>query len=71
MSSFDIGEEVLLASWGIVAPVSPASINIKIISVVVPLVVVSTNNGITLNNPDKFLNWVVEIEFNLNIGVNS
>lgn len=71
MSSFDIGEEVLLTSWGVVAPVSPASIDIIIISVVIPLVVVSTNNGIALNHPDKFLNWVVEIEFNLNIGVNS
>jgi len=71
MSSFDIGEEVLLTSWSVIAPVSPASIDIIIISVVVPLVVVSTNNGIALNHPDKFLNWVVEIEFNFNIGVNS
>jgi hypothetical protein len=70
MSGFNIGKEVLLASWGVVAPVSPASINIKIISVVVPLVVVLANNRVTLNNPDKFLNGVVEIEFNLNVGVN-
>jgi hypothetical protein len=40
---------------------------IEVISVVVPLVHVGLDNGVTLDNPDKFLDRVVEVKFNLNV----
>jgi hypothetical protein len=43
------------------------SIIVKVISVVIPLVHTELNNGVTLNNPDKFLNGVVKVQFDLNI----
>jgi hypothetical protein len=43
------------------------SIVVKVISVVIPLVHTELDNGVTLNNPDKFLNGVVKVQFDLNI----
>jgi hypothetical protein len=43
------------------------SIVVEVISVVVPLVHSELDNGVTLDNPDEFLNGVVEVQFDLNI----
>jgi len=43
------------------------SIVIEVISVVVPLVHSELDNGVTLDNPDEFLNGVVKVQFDLNI----
>jgi len=69
---FDVGENKL--SWvreTRAVDIVVARISIKVISVVVPLVVAELDDIITLNDPDEFLNRVVEVEFYLNVGVNS
>jgi hypothetical protein len=43
------------------------SIVVEVIGVVVPLVHSELDNGVTLNNPDEFLNGVVKVQFDLNI----
>jgi len=43
------------------------SIVVEVIGVIVPLIHSELDNGVTLNNPDKFLNGVVEVQFDLNI----
>ena len=40
---------------------------VEIISVVVPLVHTELNDGVSLNNPDQFLDGVVKVEFNFHI----
>ena len=71
MTGLNIGVENLLATGNTVTPVGPHAVDIIVISIVGPLVDVGGNNGVTLNNPDKFFDRVVKIEFNLDIGVNS
>jgi len=43
------------------------SIVVEVISVVVPLVHSELDNGVTLNNPDEFLNGVVKVQFDFYI----
>ena len=44
---------------------------VKVISVVVPLVEAEFDNIVSLDDPDKFFAWVVEIEFDFDRGVDS
>jgi len=45
------------------------SVTVEVVSVVGPLVDTALNNVVTLDNPDKLLNRMVEIELNLDVGV--
>jgi hypothetical protein len=46
-----------------------AGVSIEVISVVVPLVVAKFDNIVSLYDPNEFLNGVVKVKFDLDVGV--
>jgi len=69
---FDVGENKL--RWvreTRAVDIVVTRVSIKVISVVIPLVIAKFDDIITLDDPDEFLDGVIEVKFNLNIGVNS
>ena len=66
----DVGEDQLrwIRKTGTVDAVI-TRIGIKVISVVVPLVVAQLDNIVSLDNPDKLLYWVIQVQLNLYVGV--
>lgn len=71
VTSFNVGQDALVTAWDTVTPRSPEAVDVIVVSVVSPLVDVGGNNGVTLDNPDKFLNRVVKVELDLDVGVDS
>ena len=49
--------------------IAPVGVEVKVISVVAPLVEGRVADIVTLDNPDDFLCRVVEVELNLDVGV--
>ena len=58
------GAGFVVASWRLFA-----AITVEVIGVVIPLVNSAAAEVFTLDNPDEFLDGVVEIELNLNVDV--
>ena len=50
--------------------VTPVGVKVEVIGVIGPLVESGMDNIVTLDNPDNLLCVVIEIEFDLNVGVN-
>jgi hypothetical protein len=67
VARLDVGAESIIGIEETVGLDLAEHIVVEVISVVVPLVHAELDNRVTLNNPDKFLNWMIEVKLNLNV----
>ena len=67
ITGLDIGTKGSLGVKETVGADNTEGIVVEIISVVVPLVHTELDDGVSLNNPDQFLDGVVKVQFDLDI----
>ncbi len=67
ITGLDIGTKGGLRVKETVGADNTEGVVVEIISVVVPLVHTELNDGVSLNNPDQFLDGVVKVQFDLDI----
>ncbi len=67
ITGLDVGTKSGLGVKETVGADNTEGIVVEVIGVVVPLVHTELNDGISLNDPDQFLNGVVKVQFDLDI----